>query len=262
MHRMGQPDEIARVVALPRPGRLGLHHRAGLGRQRRNRHVIGGPPRSRRRPSTPARRRRQPARRTRRTRCPTLPSCSAAAWPSAPTTSRSSSMTASCPTPRSTTPPPARPALLREKGVEPGDRVGIMLPNVAVLRGLLLRRAARRRGRRADERPAQGARGRLPPGRLRGEAPPGVARVRRRRAGRRRAGGRRVRARRARRVRGAARAPPSRRSRSPSARRRHGADPLHLGHDRHAEGRRAHARQPAAQRRGDRGPLRARPAAR
>ena len=36
-----------------------------------------------------------------------------------------------------------------------------------VLRGLLLRRAARRRGGRADERPAQGARGRLLPGRLR-----------------------------------------------------------------------------------------------
>ena len=32
--------------------------------------------------------------------------------------------------------------------------------------------------------------------------------------------------------------------------RRHGADPLHVGHDGHAEGRRAHARQPAPQRRG------------
>ena len=34
--------------------------------------------------------------------------------------------------------------------------------------------------------------------------------------------------------------------------RRHRGDPLHVGHDRHAEGRRAHARQPAAQRRGRR----------
>ena len=32
--------------------------------------------------------------------------------------------------------------------------------------------------------------------------------------------------------------------------RRHRGDPLHLGHDRHAEGRRAHARQPARQHRG------------
>ena len=43
MHRMGQPDEIARRRSLPRPGRLELHHRADLGRQRRDRHVIGGP---------------------------------------------------------------------------------------------------------------------------------------------------------------------------------------------------------------------------
>ena len=32
-------------------------------------------------------------------------------------------------------------------------------------------------------------------------------------------------------------------------RRRHRGDPLHVGHDRHAQGRRAHARQPDAQRR-------------
>ena len=41
VHRMGQPEEIARVVVLPRPGRLGLHHRADLGCRRRNQHVTG-----------------------------------------------------------------------------------------------------------------------------------------------------------------------------------------------------------------------------
>ena len=41
-------------------------------------------------------------------------------------------------------------------------------------------------------------------------------------------------------------------------RRRHRGDPLHVGHDRHAEGRRADARQPDPQRRGSRGPVRAR----
>jgi NAD(P)-dependent dehydrogenase (short-subunit alcohol dehydrogenase family) len=42
MHRMGQPDEIGPRRLLPRPRRLLLHHRPGLGRQRRTRHVIGG----------------------------------------------------------------------------------------------------------------------------------------------------------------------------------------------------------------------------
>ena len=50
--------------------------------------------------------------------------------------------------------------LLRERGVAAGDRVGIMLPERPVLPGRLLRDPARGRRRRADERPAQGARGR------------------------------------------------------------------------------------------------------
>ena len=53
--------------------------------------------------------------------------------------------------------------LLRAKGVQPGDRVGIMLPNVAHFRTLLLRRVAHRRRRRADEPVAQRARGRVLP---------------------------------------------------------------------------------------------------
>jgi acyl-coenzyme A synthetase/AMP-(fatty) acid ligase len=47
--------------------------------------------------------------------------------------------------------------LLRERGVKPGDRVGIMLPNVPYFRG-------------ADERAAQKARGRLLPQGSRGQA--------------------------------------------------------------------------------------------
>ena len=53
--------------------------------------------------------------------------------------------------------------LLKSKGVEPGDRVGMMLPERAVLPGRLLRDPARRRRRGADERAAEGARGRLLP---------------------------------------------------------------------------------------------------
>ena len=52
--------------------------------------------------------------------------------------------------------------LLSAHGVQPGDRVGIMLPNIPYFPICLLRRAARRRRSRADERAAQGAGGRLP----------------------------------------------------------------------------------------------------
>ena len=41
MHRMGQPGGDRPRRELPRPGRLGVHHRAGLGRQRRTGHVTG-----------------------------------------------------------------------------------------------------------------------------------------------------------------------------------------------------------------------------
>ena len=108
-------------------------------------------------------------------------------------------------------------ALLRAKGVQPGDRVGIMLPNVAyfaicyygalragaavvTMNGLLKEREV------AFHLGDSGAKVLL-----------AWHAVRRRRARRRRAGGRRMRARGTRRVRGAARALPSRRSRSPSA---------------------------------------------
>ena len=50
-----------------------------------------------------------------------------------------------------------RGGLAARARVAPGDRVGIMLPNVAAVPGALLRRAARRRHRGADEPAAQGA---------------------------------------------------------------------------------------------------------
>ena len=76
--------------------------------------------------------------------------------------------------------------LLRARGVEPGDRVGADAAERPALPLPLLRRAAGRRRRRADEPAAQGARGRLPPLGL-GRAPAvRVAPVRRGRAGRRR----------------------------------------------------------------------------
>ena len=40
MHRMGQPDEIGRVVCFLAQDASGLHHRPNLGRQRRTRHVM------------------------------------------------------------------------------------------------------------------------------------------------------------------------------------------------------------------------------
>ena len=67
--------------------------------------------------------------------------------------------------------------LLRERGVRPGDRVGVMLPNVPEFAfayyGVL--RAGGCRG--ADEHAPQGARGRVLPRRLRGQAPVRLARV-------------------------------------------------------------------------------------
>ena len=78
--------------------------------------------------------------------------------------------------------------LLKDKGVAPGDRVGIMLPNVpyfgAVYYGIL--RAGG--GGRADERAAQGPRGRVLPVRLgrEGRCSRGTGSRRRRRRARRR----------------------------------------------------------------------------
>ena len=134
--------------------------------------------------------------------------------------------------------------LLAAKGVGPGDAVGVMLPNVpyfpSVFFGALRLGAVvvpmnpllkeREVGFQLKDSGAKlivawhqfgaaaaGGRGR----RGRGGDP--------RRAGRDRAGGRRRRADRG-----------DRRARG----RRHGADPLHVGHHGHAEGRRAHPRQP------------------
>ena len=115
--------------------------------------------------------------------------------------------------------------MLLERGLRPGDRVGVMLPNVPRIRNGLLRRAAHGRNRRSDEPAAQAARGRpLRRGLRRGPDP----RRRGSAARRRRARPRRGRAR----------------------HRRHGRDPLHVGHHGPAEGRGAHARQPRPQRRG------------
>ena len=112
----------------------------------------------------------------------------------------------------------ARRGMLRDKGVEPGDRVGIMLPNVPYFGGHLLRDPARGRRRRADEPAAQGPRGDVLP---RGPGREGAVRLGRLRGGRapgRRGGRRGARARQARRVRGARRRLRARRPTSPSAR--------------------------------------------
>ena len=140
--------------------------------------------------------------------------------------------------------------LLAAKGVGPGDRVGIMLPNVPqfliVYYGILRLGV----GRGPDERAAQGPRdGVLPeePGR---QDRVRVGRVRRACAQRRGRGGRGVHRGRARRL----RADAGRRRAAGGGRRarrvRHRRDPLHLGHDGRAEGRRAQPPQPRAQLRG------------
>ena len=122
--------------------------------------------------------------------------------------------------------------LLREHGVEPGDRVGIMLPNVpyfpvgyyGVLRagGVVVPMNALLKGREVT----------FYLERLRGQDAVRLARLRRGGAGRRRAGGRRVHPRRARRVRAAARRADPIEEVADTRRRRHRGHPLHVGHDR------------------------------
>ena len=121
------------------------------------------------------------------------------------------------------------------------------------LRGRLLRRAARRRRGGADEPAAQGPGGGLLPGRFAGARCCSPRRRSRPRPGRgrprRRAGGR-----------GGRRRSWPNCSRGSRRRRRwsgrdgvgHRGDPVHLGHHRTAQGRRADPRQPDPQRRGHR----------
>ena len=140
--------------------------------------------------------------------------------------------------------------LLHERGLKPGDRVGIMMPNVAGGPRGVLRGAPRRRRGRPDEPAAQGAGGRLLSGRLRGRAVVRLACVRGR-GPRRRRGGQGGTHRR-----GRGQLPRSAGLRRPglpgrgAGRRGHRGDPLHLRHDRPPEGRRAHPRQPHQQHRG------------
>ena len=142
-------------------------------------------------------------------------------------------------------------AMLADKGIEAGDRVAIMLPNVpyfpAVYYGILRLGAvvvpmnvllkAREVAYYLEDSGAElifAWHGFLE------AAEAGANGPRRRRRGRVGRAGR---------VRGAdLRARPQRRRRRGRG-RRHRGDPLHLGHDRQAEGRRAHARQPAQERR-------------
>ena len=109
-------------------------------------------------------------------------------------------------------------ALLRDKGVEPGDRVGHHAAERPVLRGHLLRHPARGRRRRADEPAAQGPRGEVLP---RGPGREAAVRLARLRGGRRARAPRRRGAeldpRQARRVRGAASPATSPTPTSPSA---------------------------------------------
>ena len=157
---------------------------------------------------------------------------------------RSSSMTRSSTTPYSTRVPRASPACSRSKGLEPGDRVGIMLPNVpyfavvyyGILRagGVVVPMNVLLKGREVafylkdsgakilfawhgfGEAAATGGEEAgaevisVEPGKFE-ELVMGAPRARGRRAARK---------------------------------LRHGRDPLHERHDRHPEGRRAHAREP------------------
>ena len=139
--------------------------------------------------------------------------------------------------------------LLKSKGLEPGDRVGLMLPNVPYFPVDLLRDPARRRRRRADERAAQGPRGAPSTSRT-----PGAKIVfawhdfaEAAEAGAEEAGAevhpRQARA-------SSSSCWPSQepdRERGRARGRRHRGDPLHLRHHRQAEGRRADPRQPAPQ---------------
>ena len=152
--------------------------------------------------------------------------------------------------------------LLRAKGVQPGDRVGVMLPNVPYFAACYY--GALRVG--AAVVPMNVLLKEREVGyhlvRLRRRAAARVARVRRRRAPRRGARRCRVRAGGAGGLRDAPGAMRSRGRHGRARRRRHGGDPLHVGNHRHAEGRRAHAREPVAQRRGRHRPLRGRRARR
>ena len=133
--------------------------------------------------------------------------------------------------------------LLKDKGVGPGDRVGLVLPNVPRVPGALLRRPGGGRGRRTDEPAAQGPRGEVLPRGLRC-----LDRLRLEGHGRggrqgRRGGRHRVRRGRARGLRRPARAARARRDVVDRDGRRHRRPALHLGHHRPAQGRRAHPRQ-------------------
>ncbi len=113
----------------------------------------------------------------------------------------------------------------------------------------LLRRPAGRRSRRAYERPPQAARDRLLSRRLGGRDASRLARLLRR--GMRRSGGCRSRVDRSRagRLRRGAERVRARHGAGRHGGGRHRRDPLHLGDDRQAEGRRADPRQPPPQRR-------------
>ena len=139
---------------------------------------------------------------------------------------------------------------LRERGLRPGDPVGIMLPNVphfpVFYYGVL-----RRRRRRPDEPAAQGPRGGPLPRRLRCQ--PGARLGDLRRRGVRRGGESRGRCRyRQRRDAGRRRHLDASARGDAARRRRHRGDPVYLGNHRHPEGRRADARQHAEERVRDR----------
>ena len=137
--------------------------------------------------------------------------------------------------------------MLREHGVSPGDRVGLMLPNVpafvvlyyAILRAgaivvpmnILLKR--REVGYYLED---SGTRLMFATDEMREEAEAGAAEANAEADPRARASGH-------------ARALRARSGALRNRRRRHRRDPLHLGHHRQAQGRRADPRQPRRQRR-------------
>ena len=129
-------------------------------------------------------------------------------------------------------------------------------PERPVLPDRLLRHPARGRRGRADERAAEGPRGQVLPRGLRGQVAVRVARLRRGGREGRRGGGRRGHPRQARRVREAARRHRAGPRRRRPRRRRHRRLPLHVGHDRPAQGRRADPPQHDQQRDGVAEPVR------